>query len=432
MASLVEQIFMQAQAGSAQGQGFSDYFAQGAQLGQRRQQLDMQKQQLAAELAQLPLKQTLLRQDAEMNAIRIQDVLEQRQRRIGNEVQLMDLNKNVARSFTEAGGPEDAQVMLFESLKNNPNLISDPRFIELRKMVDTSLEAKKALIEARNQRAGMEGLGGVTIVTDPLTKEQKTYVRESANTIAPFQKTDPTKPQSNLGRLFADRNAAFKAGRTDEVAAFDKKIALEQAEKGFSLTTNPDGTVSATYGSAKGGDLTTATQTRLQQESSTNLEAINTLHDAIQGIRSTPYAIGVRGKIGTMIEQAKGQINPDQPIETPISDVRQKAAIAFSRVAPALRVDSGNMSRYELNKLEQAGDVLGIEESPQTAERKLLNLQSVVVARQLRLLKTQGKPVPDDVLRQVQGEEIAGLIQAGLLTREEATRLYQLSRPNGR
>jgi hypothetical protein len=167
----------------------------------------------------------------------------------------------------------------------------------------------------------------------------------------------------------------------------------------------------------------------MQAQEMSGSEAMQALDSAIKGITANPNAIGIRGKIGGAIEQARGQMSPNEPLATPLTDTRQKASIAFSRIAPALRVDSGNMSKYELNKLEQAGDVLSVEEAPQTALTKLRNLQAVVVARQLRVLKAQGKPIDDSTLRAVDGAEIAGLLQSGLLSQEDALRLYRLTKP---
>lgn len=77
--NLVDQIFEQAKAGSAQGQGFGQFFAEGVSAGQRQQQLDMQRQELTAKLAQVPLQQTLLQQQADLNALKIEQGLRDNQ-----------------------------------------------------------------------------------------------------------------------------------------------------------------------------------------------------------------------------------------------------------------------------------------------------------------------------------------------------------------
>jgi hypothetical protein len=126
------------------------------------------------------------------------------------------------------------------------------------------------------------------------------------------------------------------------------------------------------------------------------------------------------------MERASGILNPNAEIQTPVTDTRQKASLAFSRVAKSLRVDSGNMSRYELNKLEQAGDVLSATEAPQTALKKLSNLQDAVVGQQLRRLRFLGQKTPDTVLRKIPDAEIPDLVRDGLLSKEDAMRWHSL------
>lgn len=171
---------------------------------------------------------------------------------------------------------------------------------------------------------------------------------------------------------------------------------------------------------------TTAATTKLQEEAISGGNAMRSLDDAISAIQSHPEAIGVSGIVGSAVERAKGQLNPNSVTDTTITDTRQKASLAFSRVAKGLRVDSGNMSRYELNKLEQAGDVLDWKEAPQTALKKLNNLQAVVIGQQLRNLKARNASVKDDLLRKIDPSEVLGLVSDGLLSKEDAIRWHSL------
>jgi len=410
MASLVEQIYMQAQGGSAGGQGFADFLAQGRQTNQRQQQIEAQKQQLAAELAQIPLRQTLMRQDAEMNALKIQDVLEQRQFALEDEKTVSTAWEWVSKDLKDKN-PTGALTTWMDFAGQLPRLTQNPKFLQLRKDIETSLQIATDLAKIRP--SGQVYQPGFGTDVDPVTGKRHSFFRTGAGS-AELVKDDADKPLSPLGKLLEERDRAAALGQTKRVEAFDKEIELGRLR-------NVDPAA-----------LTTATKSRLQEQSLNNDEALMTLEEAITGIRETPEAIGVRGKVGEFAEKVRGQISPGASMETPITDVRQKASIAFSRLAPALRIDSGNMSRYELNKLEQAGDVLGVNEAPQTALKKLNNLQATVVARELRIRKTQGKAADDALLRRIQGEEIAALLADKLLTKEEALRLYQLNRPNGR
>lgn len=295
---------------------------------------------------------------------------------------------------------------------------------------EMAAQAKQASeLEQISVRSGGSFTPVIETPVNPLTGEKVPVLRTGPNASQPLGGKEP----ADLIGLETKRARLAREGGDEELAQFHDARRAKLSMSPETTITSPDGTVvrMGPAGAEKGG-LTVATQTRLQEQAMINKEALTTLGGAVDGILATPESIGVRGVFGELIEKVRGQLSPGAAMDTPITDVRQKASIAFSRIAPALRVDSGNMSKYELNKLEQAGDVLSLEEAPQTAVRKLNNLQAVIVGRQLRLLKTQGK-IPDEVLlRQIQGEEIAGLIQEGLLSREDAMRLYQLKRPNGR
>lgn len=424
MASLVEQIIAQSQIGSANGAGFGDSFFQGMQLGQRQQQINLQKrqveQQLAQEAAMMPLKQTLLQQDAAMNSAKLTSFLEARQDSINNESQLLQLNQNVARSFTEADGPETAQQMLFESLTKNPRLISDPRFQELRKMVDTSLQAKEQLIRLRNERAGVEGLGGVSIVTDPLTGEQKTYVRESTGTIAPFQKTDPNKPQSTMGKLIADRNAAVQAGDREAVAAFDAEIKMRQTKDGFAITTNPDGTVTVTQG--KQSDLTPTNQTRVQQGLSGALQTIDTANRLEPLIDNE--TVGVQAFAESWIkDRILAQRFPNMAskkranAETLVAELRASAV-------QELKTDSNITEAERKQILEAVPDINAPIDSPARAKdlvagiRRMSAIRAVVSAGKLK------QPMPKAAAQLISPTELKRLVDTGVITKEQALEIF--------
>lgn len=171
---------------------------------------------------------------------------------------------------------------------------------------------------------------------------------------------------------------------------------------------------------------TTATTTKLQGQSLDGARAIAALDDSIKTIQEHPEAFGLRGTVGQLVEKVKGQLNPNDPMDTPISNARQKASIAFADIAKSLRTDSGNMSKYELTKLEQAGSILDWSESPQIALMKQKNLLAVVIGQQLRNLKARNAPVDDNLLRKIDPSELIGLGQDGLLTEDELRRWYRL------
>lgn len=429
--NLVDQIFEQAKLGTAPDVN-ANPFLEGRRVGIAQQHADIAKQQLAMEMAQLPLHMTIQQQNADMNALKIQDGLRARQNLIDTETAFSGLADTVHHAMTDAA-PVDVNPFFFEAVAKHPRLAETERFQTLWKDYNTSLNAKLALQEAKNAAKAQEFTPGFGTAVNPITGQPEAYWRQSPNN-APLVKPDKETP-STAQKNFKDLKT-YQQALSDAMASGDP-VRIAAAKRDLdtfgAMVTPPTQTVydpktgQPIFTSGKQiGDLTVATRTKMQEQEFSDSEALRTLGEAIGGIEANPTAIGVRGVVGQAVEKARGQINPNEPLSTPITDTRQKASIAFSRVAPALRVDSGNMSKYELNKLEQAGDVLDPTEAPQTALNKLRNLQAVVVARQLRVLKAQGKPVDDVTLRAIRGEEIAGLLQSGLLSQEDALRLYRI------
>jgi hypothetical protein len=155
--NLVDQIFAQAQAGSAQGQGFGQYFAEGVQAGQRQQQLDMQKKQLAVELAQAPLKQTLLQQDAALKALAIEKGLRANQ----EEIEGNSLVSQYSKAMQGANLlPLDSGIRVHSQFGlDHPAILTNPEYVAAGKQLDARVqqasqeEYRLAIADARAQAA---------------------------------------------------------------------------------------------------------------------------------------------------------------------------------------------------------------------------------------------------------------------------------------
>jgi len=155
--NLVDQIFAQANLGTAPDPN-ANPFATGVQLGQNQQRINLAKQQLAQELAMQPLKQTLMQQESEMNAFKLQDYLQQRQNRLditGNWTWInAEVNDQLAKGDVQA-----AQQAYLQAGAQDARLFEDQRYVTLGKRLDTIMEQqtnaqyKAALGEAAQARA---------------------------------------------------------------------------------------------------------------------------------------------------------------------------------------------------------------------------------------------------------------------------------------
>lgn len=245
-------------------------------------------------------------------------------------------------------------------------------------------------------------------------------------------KLEAAKIRSSANSILADRRMtiAEKGLQLRELgfSLREAEDAIKAAELGYKieggpvLPSNPDGVKLTPIERP----ATTATTTKLQGQSLDGARAISALDDSIKTIQNNPEAFGLRGAVGQVVEKVKGQLNPNDPMDTPISNARQKASIAFADIAKSLRTDSGNMSKYELTKLEQAGSILDWSESPQIALMKQKNLLAVVIGQQLRNLKARNAPVDDTLLKKIDPSEVIGLGQEGLLTEDELRRWHRM------
>jgi len=150
MASLVDQIFAQAQLGTAQDPN-ANPFATGVQLGQNQQRIDAEKQRLAMEVAQLPLKQTLLQQEAQSRALAIDTALTTRDRQLRGQEAMLTLSKDVEMALSEADPIDALKLYAREGLRNK-NLLLDPGYQAMGKQLE-ALSKEADLAQYRLQQA---------------------------------------------------------------------------------------------------------------------------------------------------------------------------------------------------------------------------------------------------------------------------------------
>lgn len=141
--NLVDQIFEQAKAGSANGAGLGQFFAQGVQQGQEQQRINQQSQELALKIAQVPLQQKLLEQDAAFKAAQTEGLLYNQQSKVQTQQALADLAGGLSKAWTETDGTMSVP-MLLDALKTTPRLADTKEFWDLAKQNQVSLAAQNA------------------------------------------------------------------------------------------------------------------------------------------------------------------------------------------------------------------------------------------------------------------------------------------------
>jgi hypothetical protein len=135
MASLVDQIFMQAQLGTTSNPN-ANPFADGMRIGLQKRSLDMQERELAAELKLMPLRETLLQQDAKKREYEVLNLLTQRDNFLKGQEAFTKLNKDVEMALSEATPLDALQIYTREGLRNK-DLFFSPAYQELGQQLKT-------------------------------------------------------------------------------------------------------------------------------------------------------------------------------------------------------------------------------------------------------------------------------------------------------
>lgn len=280
----------------------------------------------------------------------------------------------------------------------------------------TAIEGQRRLKQIEDARNSLIGSG--------MIQEKQTITTPGVGT-----ETFGLKPPniSDIATLAKDRGLESSRMTSTGIETFERpRIGMETVTE-----VGPDGTMRmiqrpAGKGSPEG--LTTAGQTKIQEDVREAQTALPTLNDAVTAIRNNPRAIGPMGVILEGLEKIKGILHPDMPMSTPITDTRHKAGLALVALSTSLRVDTGNMSKYELEQMQELGDVRVLEEAPQTALTKLYNLKNAVIGKQIRGLHALKQPLPDNLLKQIPRLEISKMVASGLVTPEESLKWYDLQK----
>lgn len=272
--SLVDQIFEQAKLGTAQDPS-ANPFATGVQLGQNQQRINQAQQQLAMDLAQAPLQQTLLQQRAQMNALSIEKGLRDNQEEIEGHSLVAQYSKAMQGANLlplETGVRVHSQFGL-----DHPAILTNPEYVAAGKQLDERVkqagleEARLITAKAREEAAAAAStraealrmkaeyetkakadalprivdMGGIPYVYNPGTKKlerlEKTeskasFVEKHALNYSKDNMVSPKEAAELLGKLYDEQIAPLTKSSTNAVVNPAMKSA---APSGASTTPVP-------------------------------------------------------------------------------------------------------------------------------------------------------------------------------------------------
>jgi hypothetical protein len=450
----VSQVLAQQHSGSAEGEGFGQFYAQGRQLAQQDEQLSLSKQRLRLEEAQ---EQRLTREADALLPLRKQ-MLATQAVNLGIEA-VTSIQKAQALAEMNAALPEIYQLQ--SEIMMSPKGGSDP-----------TLRDRAYGLAKRYSRAFINGPGAELLQqvdAAPMWDARLKRVLEAEEKLKQsglYPRSIDNKGQIDIGlrtddirreeiglrkqALEIQRRRAELAGDNAGLRAID--LQLKGLEAGYDVsgmlptreqpaapaqTGNVD--TEAMVGSATPQSAapaqpqaaprrverppTQAVVTQLQKDSLAADTALDRLTNLESTIRANPDAFGVVGIGKEQLESVLGQINPN--LDPRISKARHEAGLTFVEIADSLRTDTGNMSLYEQQRLKELGDTRQWRDYPARALSKAETIKKMVLAKKLRALKALSSKPNEALLLQIPSSEWQGLLRSGLLTREDIERAYQ-------
>jgi len=429
----VQQTLAQQNSGTANGEGFGQFFVEGRRQGLMRRQIEGQEKQ------EERLQQ---RQDMLLP-------LEAQQNRLQNAnlgiAAVSNLRKGIAETQVNAALPEILQLQIDyarapDGFKND-QLYERAKNLAVRFPMAFREDMEGGKLMGQVQAAWFQQAQWDRNIQRFKDLEQQTGRR--IQTINPstgqftFSNTVPGT-LSSTGKLMADREALVEEGRRlgnmSKVVEFDRMHAedLARANTLTKITTDPKtGQViteisrgGSGSSSGSGGDVTTATQTKLESAFAESESALGGITKLRQTIANNPNAWGARGAGMDLVESALGTFDPQR--ESPNKVARLEANALFTQMVGPFKVDSGQMTNYERQKLEAVANVVDLGGNQRFATDKLNILEDLAVAKILRTARDLKKPVPNNALLLVEESEVVPLMRDGLLTEADAARRFSL------
>lgn len=380
--ALVDQIFEQAKLGTAPDPS-ANPFALGLQLGQHQQQIDQQKQQLAMELAQLPLKQTLLQQDAAYKAAQTEQLLHNQQTVVQTQEQLAGLAGAVSKALTEAT-PEDAAPLFFDAVQKTPRIAENPYFQKLWQDVQASVNAKA---ELQKLKANEFTAPYAVEVPSPKTGEPPfTAIRTGPNSF--------TLPQSSVTEF-----------TTPEGAVFQQRT----------------GAGGAPSSGAGPGGLPQAVASKLQEKQSELSGSLALLNESLGLI--SPQNTGPLGKLNRAKEAVQSFVAPGSA--APVTEAQTTFGLTAQSLYKGLKADS-QINKLEATEMRKLANITDWTDTSDPARAQYRTVADIAAIQSVLISHKLGQFAQEDALKALSPERAARYWKAGVLTNAEVEKWNSL------
>lgn len=417
--SPIQQILAQSGAGSADGQGFAQFAAQGMQLAQDNRRLNLAERRQSFEEQQqsmlMPLEMESMRLNNERTGLAVQTgmmQLRQQNQLLSNLPALVDLQMKFANSERGYQDPDliaEAQSLLTRSPllatteQGQSIMESIAAAPKIRQSFDVFKQLSQALPEGTVPQSVDLKTGKVTLMQEPRAVNLPANIQE-ANEITRLetllqQTTDPAQKEQITRQL--------------------NNIRQQTAPRGNIIRTMPDGTTEVIMGTNV-NDLTPNQRGNNRQQALKLEDAARRLGDIIPKVNEIFGAANATKTlvVDRILSQAIPGLADGQRIQG-----RAAAGMAIEGLIRSLSEGQGALSNADVQRLTSKFPALNnpqeLIESPERAKQVLIALQKEFSRDAYNRVRLLGDSPTDEVLRLLDPMFVLQEFQGNRLTKEQ-------------
>ncbi len=486
------------QAGAAVGSVIARSREASASLAQRAQEFQqeqaMRERQLGMQIAQEPLKQTLMQQQADLNAAHLATALQQRQDFISARKAFSGLAGQVS-PLLASGKIDEAQNAILKAGTDNAFLLNDPGFKSLYEFTTKAQDAKLELLKARqtspmvipltdnlgqtvldasgnpmtylqkgpgsgeilNKGANLPA-GEFSSRVNPVTGKPEAVFYQTPNSAQLVKNPEDVLPEEvRASSILAQKkqelrtlnNALLETGAGEgspdteklkgRIAQLGDEIDSLEARHGMqeiSVETPGGPTVRIGKAQKQPGDMTPAETTKYGEDLSATSNALRSVMRLKGQMGSN--VVGLSPRVQNVIfDEVLAQFDPALANKARTAG-RQNIRLATQQILGELN-NRGRLSNQELQAVKDAMPSLGAAESAPNAQVKLDELSLMLAEKGAAAAQSIKRPITPEILQTLSdlfppgtGEQaMAAEVKRGALSRETALQVRKWQKMKG-
>ncbi len=379
-----------------------------------------------------------------MMELRSQEALRQiQERQIANEASLVDqrsqlIQQQVAQAQKDQADTQANAIQWQSDIKTGKYTPDQADDVAIRRMlmINPTLGEKqaKSLLELRKSKLeGQQFTPQVVQPTDtttgqPAVDEMGRPIKAMTTGRGQAVAIDKEPTQVSLIKHFVDEhNKAKEAGNNDLAEALRGGLSKATTGTGFTLQTNPDGTLTFTQGQLGSPDaLTKSNQTKVQEQQAQALTTVDTAQRLIPLLNE--QTMGTEAWARSIVQdRILAQRFPEMA-----SGQRAEASQLINQLrastVKSLRSD-GNISEGErkeiLGSFPKANDPI---DSAARARMVVQQVQTMAAIQALVATKKLGGEVPKSAALALDDEAVADMVKRGVINSDLAQKIWKLKR----